>query len=275
MAVAIDRREGTGLGLAVLGHAILLGILAFGLIPKHEPEKIEATPIEISLTDEAGIKSEAPVTNREAPAERLAEVPAPPEPVTPPPVAQPEPEPVVRPNPAPPKPEPRPAPKKPEPAKKAEPKKASAPAPKAPAQPTRREVRPTGRLTGIVNGLTDQPSKGKATTPQASQIGPAVKSSLAAEVIRQLRPHWRSPTGADVELLRTTVEIRLNRDGTLASPPRVINQTGVNASNRAQADLHKERALNAARLAAPFNLPAEYYDAWKILRPNFDRNLSR
>ncbi|RSU61945.1 hypothetical protein DAH56_06480 [Sphingomonas koreensis] len=138
-----------------------------------------------------------------------------------------------------------------------------------------RRLRPTGRLTGIVNGLTDQPSKGKATTPQASQIGPAVKSSLAAEVIRQLRPHWRSPTGADVELLRTTVEIRLNRDGTLAAPPRVINQTGVNASNRAQADLHKERALNAARLAAPFNLPAEYYDAWKILRPNFDRNLSR
>ncbi|HSX57357.1 MAG TPA: hypothetical protein VLG14_18795, partial [Sphingomonas sp.] len=193
---------------------------------------------------------------------------------TPPPVAQPEPEPVVRPNPAPPKAEPRPAPKKPEPPK-AEPKKASAAAPKAPPRPTTREVRPTGRLTGIVNGLTDQPSKGKAQVPQASQIGPAVKSSLAAEVIRQLRPHWRSPTGADVELLRTTVEIRLNRDGTLASPPRVINQTGVNASNRAQADLHKERALNAARLAAPFNLPAEYYDAWKILRPNFDRNLSR
>ncbi|RSX07727.1 cell envelope biogenesis protein TolA [Sphingomonas koreensis] len=275
MAVALDRGEGTGLGLALLGHLVLFGLLTVGFLATPNPAKLEPTPIEISLTDEAGLKSEAPVINREAPAERLAEVPAPTEPVTPPPVAQPEPEPVVRPDPAPPKPEPRPAPRKPEPPKKAEPKKASAPAPKATPQPTRREVRPTGRLTGIVNGLTDQPSKGKATTPQASQIGPAVKSSLAAEVIRQLRPHWRSPTGADVELLRTTVEIRLNRDGTLAAPPRVINQTGVNASNRAQADLHKERALNAARLAAPFNLPAEYYDAWKILRPNFDRNLSR
>lgn len=275
MAIAIDRREGAGLGLAVLGHAILLVVLAVGLIPKHEPVKIEQTPIEVSLTDDAAIRSEAPVINREAPAERLAEVPAPPEPVAPPPpVAKPEPEPVVRPNPAPPKAEPRPTPRKPEP-QKPEPKKASAPAPKAQPQPTTREARPTGRLTGLLKGITDQPSKGKAETPQASQIGPAVKSSLAAEVIRQLRPHWRSPTGADVELLRTTVEIRLNRDGSLAAPPRVINQTGVNASNRAQADLHKERALNAARLAAPFNLPAEYYDAWKILRPNFDRNLSR
>jgi outer membrane biosynthesis protein TonB len=273
MALAIDRREGTGLGLAVLGHVILLSVLAVGLIPKHEPEKLQSTPIEISLTDEAGLVSEAPEINREAPAERFAEAPAPPEPLTPPPVERPEPEPVVRPDPAPPKAEPRPAPK-PEP-KRAEPKKASAAPPKAQPRPTTREVRPTGRLSGIVDGLTDQPSKGKAKTPQATQIGAAVKSSLAAEVIRQLRPHWRSPTGADVELLRTTVEIRLNRDGSLASPPRVVAQTGVNASNRAQADLHKERALNAARLAAPFNLPEEYYDAWKILRPNFDRNLSR
>lgn len=274
MALALDRGEGTGLGLAVLGHVILFGLLTVGFLATPNPAKLEPTPIEISLTDEVGLKSEAPEVNREAPAERLAEVPAPPEPVTPPPVTQPEPEPVVRPNPAPPKAEPRPAPRKPEPPK-AEPKKASAPAPKAPAKPTTREARPTGRLTGIVDGLTDQSSKGKAKTPQASQIGAAVKSSLAAEVIRRLRPHWRSPTGADVELLRTTVEIRLNRDGSLAAPPRVINQTGVNASNRAQADLHKERALNAARLAAPFNLPAEYYDAWKLLRPNFDRNLSR
>lgn len=273
MALALDRREGAGIGLALLGHVILFGLLTVGFLATPNPAKLEPTPIEISLTDEVGLKSEAPVINREAPAERLAETQAPPEPLTPPPVERPEPEPVVRPDPAPPKAEPRPAPKA-EP-RKAEPKKASAAAPKAQPKMTTREVRPTGRLSGIVDGLTDQPSKGKAKTVQASQIGAAVKSSLAAEVIRQLRPHWRSPTGADVELLRTTVEIRLNRDGSLAAPPRVIAQTGVNASNRAQADLHKERALNAARLAAPFNLPAEYYEAWKILKPNFDRNLSR
>ncbi len=287
MSLAIDRREGTGLGLAVIGHVILFGLLSVGFLATPNPLKLEPTPIEISLTDDAALKSEAPVINREAPAEKLAETPGPVEPDTPPPAPVPDPQPIARPDPTPPKAVPAPAPK---PQPKAEPKKAPTPPrpepkaaaksvtasqPKVQPKAATKSARPTGRLTGIVDGLTDQPSKGKATTPQASQIGAAVKSSLAGEVIRQLRPHWRSPTGADVEQLRTTVEIRLKPDGSLAAPPRVIAQTGVNASNRAQAELHKERALNAARLAAPFKLPEEYYEAWKILKPNFDRNLSR
>lgn len=285
MALALDRREGTGLGLAVIGHVALFGLLSVGFLSTPNPLKLEPTPIEISLTDDAGLKSEAPVIQKEAPAERLAEVPGPVEPDTPPPAPQPDPQPVARPDPTPPRTVPAPAPK---PQPKAEPKKTPSTPPKpatqaqakttasqSKAQPktTSRVARPTGRLTGIVDGLTDQPSKGKATTPQASQIGAAVKSALAAEVIRQLRPHWKSPTGADVELLRTQVEIRLNRDGTLAAPPRVIGQTGVTASNRPQADLHKERAISAARLAAPFRLPPEFYEAWKLITPTFDRRL--
>lgn len=275
MALALDRREGTGLGLAVLGHVILFGLLTVGFLATPNPEKLEPTPIEISLTDEVGLKSEAPVVSHEAPAERLAETPAPPEPVTPPPVAQPEPEPVVRPDPAPPKAEPRPAPKKPEPPK-AEPKKASAPAPKAPAQPTRREARPTGRLTGIVDGLTDQPSKGKARTPPAAVAGPAVQASINAEIRRQLKPHWVPPTGADAALLKTVIVLRLNRDGSLAAEPVVYDQTGETPSNRAQAQLHKERAIKAIKLAAPFkNLPPEYYDYWKRTGPSFDMRLAQ
>lgn len=284
MALAIDRREGAGIGVAVIGHVALFGVLSVGFLATPNPVKLEATPIEISITDEVGLKSEAPVINREAPAEKLAEVPGPVEPDTPPPAPQPDPQPIARPDPTPPKSAPAPAPK---PQPKAEPKKAPTPprpdsrtqaqtnAAQSKAQPksARQAVTPTGRLTGITDGLTDQQSKGKATTPQASQIGAAVKSALGAEIIRQLRPHWRSPTGADVELLRTRVEIRLNPDGTLAAPPRVLSQDGVTASNRPQADLHKERAIAAVKLAAPFRLPAEYYEAWKRITPTFDRRL--
>lgn len=301
MALAIDRREGTALGVAVIGHVVLFGLLSVGFLATPNPLKLEPTPIEISLTDDAALKSEAPVINREAPAERLADTPGPVEPDTPPPAPQPDPQPVARPDPTPPKPAPAPEPRpQPKPAPKAPPKKtqpappkaepkvkaqpkAAEPQPKAQAKTNasqsksqstaRNAVRPTGRLSGIVDGLTDQPSKGKATTPQASQIGASVKSALAAEVIRQLRPHWKSPTGADVELLRTQVEIRLNKDGSLAAPPRVVGQTGLTASNRPQADLHKERAIAAAKLAAPFKLPAEYYEAWKLITPTFDRRL--
>lgn len=300
MAVAIDRREGTAIGVAVIGHAVLFGLLSVGFLATPNPLKLEPTPIEISLTDEVGLKSEAPQIQKEAPAERLAEEPGPVEPDTPLPAPQPDPQPVARPEPTPPKPAPAPEPRpQPKPVPKAQPQP-KPPAPKAqpkqqaqpkaaPAQPkaqpktasqsksqspaTNRVARPTGRLTGIVDGLTDQPSKGKATTPPASAIGAAVKSALAAEVIRQLRPHWKSPTGADVELLRTQVEIRLNRDGTLAAPPRIVGQTGVTATNRPQADLHKERAVAAAKLAAPFKLPPEYYEAWKLITPTFDRRL--
>ncbi|MBX3595699.1 cell envelope biogenesis protein TolA [Sphingomonas sp.] len=271
MAAALDRRESIGIGLAVLGHIVLFGVLTVGFLSTPNPRKLEATPIEISLTDEVGLKSEAPVVNREAPAERLAEVPAPPTLDTPPPVERPEPEPVVRPDPAPPKAQPQPAPK-PEP-KKAEPKSSAAP-PKSPPRPTTKQVRPTGRLSGIVDGLTDQPSKGKATTPQAATIGPAVRSSVFGLIRKQVQPHWRSPTGADVNLLVTNVEVRLNRDGSLAAEPRIVGQTGETESNRPQQQLHKERAISAIKQAAPFKgLPDEYYDAWKGFVLSFDRRL--
>lgn len=263
MTFALDRREGAGIGLAVLGHAVLFGLLTVGFLSTPNPIKLESTPIEVSLTDEVGLISEAPVIEREAPAERLAEVPAPVEPESPPPAPVTEPEPVARPEPTPPKAAPAPAPR---PQPKAEaPKSNPAPA-KAQPKAERQQVRPTGRLSGIVDGLTDQPSKGTATRPQASQIGAAVKSSLAAEIIRQIRPHWAPPSGADSEKLKTQVIVRLNERGEIVGSP-TVKQSGFTASNRAQAQLHAERAVRAVQLAAPYKLPAEYYQAWKTIGP--------
>jgi hypothetical protein len=38
--------------------------------------------------------------------------------------------------------------------------------------------------------------------------------------------------------------------------------------------LHQEAAVKAVRLAAPFVLPTELYDAWKVLEPvTFDKRL--
>ena len=263
MAVAIDRREGIGIGVAVVAHAALFALLSLSIFPKVDPLEIKPTPIEVSLTDEVGLVSEAPVIETEAPAERLAEVPAPPEPDSPPPVPETQPEPVAKPDPTPPKAAPAPAPR---PQPKAEAKKSNPAPAKAQPKTERKAVRPTGRLTGITDGLTEQASKGKATTPQASQIGASVKASLAAEVLRQIKPYWKPPSGADSDKLRTRVIVRLNDKGAIIGAPRV-EQTGVTASNRAQAELHRERAIRAVELAAPFKLPGEYYEAWKIIRP--------
>ncbi|MEO1047408.1 MAG: energy transducer TonB [Pseudomonadota bacterium] len=110
----------------------------------------------------------------------------------------------------------------------------------------------------------------------ASEIGPSAKASIVQSIIRAVKPHWNAPAGADADQLVTVLAFELNDDGSLKGRPRVISQSGVTASNRPQAPLHAERAIRAVQLAAPFELPTEYYNAWKSIRgARFDRNLSR
>jgi transcriptional regulator of acetoin/glycerol metabolism len=135
-------------------------------------------------------------------------------------------------------------------------------------------TRSTGRLKGLLDGISDRESESRATAPRAAVASAAVQSSLAAEVLRQLKPHWKAPTGADVEQLRTELSISLAPNGAITDV-KVLRTTGQTASNRPQVKLHQEQAVKAARLAAPFKLPAEYYDAWKLLSPiRFDKRLS-
>ncbi len=262
----MTRGETAGIGVAALGHLGLLALLLWTMAGHNLLPPLESSPIEVSISDEVGLRSQAPTPSREAPAERKADELGPVVPAAVPPAPEPAPE---KASPTPPRAAPAPAP---QPVKREEAAKASGA--QTPQKAAAKPLQPTGRLTGLLNGLSDSPSKSQSTAPPAEVAGPAVQSALAAEIRRQLKPHWRSPTGADVELLRTTVEVRLAPDGSIVGAPRVIAQTGVNDSNRVQADLHKERALKAVQLAAPFqNLPPEYYDAWKVIKPVFDRRL--
>ncbi|MGB5778226.1 MAG: TonB C-terminal domain-containing protein, partial [Allopontixanthobacter sediminis] len=112
------------------------------------------------------------------------------------------------------------------------------------------------------------------TRVPASQIGASAKASLGQAIARQLRPHWTAPQGVDAEQLVTILSFSLNPDGSLNGRPRVVRQSGVTASNTPQKDLHAERAIRAVQLAAPFDLPPQYYEAWKNIRDaRFDRNL--
>jgi outer membrane biosynthesis protein TonB len=276
---------------------LLLAILSVGFAASTR-KPILSEPMEVAFVDEVALESMAPNPAHEAPAPKLAEVEGPVEPEAPPPPA-PEPMPVPQPpapappappiqrtppkaQPVTPKPAPRPAPvPKPAPAKtKAAPAKpapaktASAAAASARTNPSS-TARPTGRLKGILSGISDSDSPSRATAPPAKAVGPAVQASLAAEVRRQLKPHWKAPTGADVEQLRTELSIRLARDGTVTDVD-VLRTSGQTASNRPQVKLHQEQAVRAVRLASPFRLPAEYYDAWKLLSPiGFDKRLSQ
>jgi hypothetical protein len=124
------------------------------------------------------------------------------------------------------------------------------------------------------------PGAGSSTTTRetrvpASQIGASAKASLFQAVARQLRPKWQPPSGPDVEELVTKVRFRLNADGNLAGRPEVVRQSGINDTNRPQASRHAELAVRAVQLAAPFDLPEQYYEAWKVVTVDFDWKLSQ
>ncbi|WP_369818219.1 TonB C-terminal domain-containing protein [Novosphingobium sp. ST904] len=103
-----------------------------------------------------------------------------------------------------------------------------------------------------------------------------MKSALSGAITRQLKPHWQAPQGPDAEELVTYLAFTLNKDGSLAGKPTVVRQTGITDTNRNQAARHAEQAIRAVQLAAPFNLPDEYFDAWKRVSSfKFDKRLSQ
>ena len=296
----MERSERLGLSVAVVGHVALFAALSLGIASRSELQ-MPTEPLTVTLTDEVGLVSQSPSPNTEAATATAPEIapeiekaaPAPePEPTPAPPVKRPEPPaPKAIERPAPPKPKaaerPRPAPvpkparSTPPPPAKPAPKAAERPKPAAPADTSerRRPDRPAAKPAthapraprigkDFLEGVTDKPSTSRSQTPPAAAAGPAVVASLQRELLRQVKPHWVPPTGADAELLRTKVVVRLDEQGNIVGTPSAVT-TGVNASNRAQEGQHKERAIAAVRRAAPFKFPAQYYSEWQTIEPTF------
>ena len=268
----MDRAEKLGLGAATAGHVILFGLLSVGFLATPNPDKIERNPVEVTFAKDVGLEAMAPRASTQPPATSMAPELGDPEPAPPQP-SQPV---QSQPAPAPPQPAPEPIPAPtPKPAKppvrqqQAAPK--AAPAKPAPAQ----QQRARGARLGpdFLKGISEEASASRTAQASAPTIGPREQASLAAELKRQLKPHWRPPSGADVEKLRVTIVANLREDGSIAGEPRVIGPSGVTPSNRAQADLFVERAVAAVKRGAPYNFPKQFYAAWKVIRPQLYEGL--
>ena len=299
------REESIGLALAIAVHLGLAGFLLWrpaGKALVTPPERMTVT-----LSEELAPTSTSPEPNAQAAPDAAPEIgeaaPAPepqpvakaePEALPPPPV----PKPVAKPQP---RPEPHPIPKpasravqRPAPAARPSPRAAprpAQPAPRAAAQPratsnaaaARPAQRPSNRPAGASNfadafkdGVPGAAVKaGASQNAPAAAIGPDVKASISGAISRQLKPHWTAPQGMEADLLVTRVRFRLAQDGTLIGQPEVVSQTGVTAANAAQKARHAEQAIRAVRLAAPFQLPDQYYSVWKSVTTTFDRRLSQ
>ena len=266
----LSGEEKAGLVVALAAHAALVAWLMLNPpAPKPMPVPERMT---VTLSDEVAERSTSPEPKAEAaPAVAPVLAPEPAPPPVPSPVARPEPQPQPAPRvtPAPaPQPVPRPAAKAPpQPA----PKPVAKPAPPKPAVGGGSRLG-ADFLKGIAGGTTPGAT---AKAPAAETAGPAVKAAIGGAIARQLKPHWIAPQGAEAEQLVTVVRFRLARDGSLMGSPEVVAQSGITDANRAQAPRHAEQAIRAVRLAAPFQLPDDYYSSWQVVTSRFDKRLSQ
>lgn len=262
----LSREERLGLGIAAAAHVALGLALYFQTQDKPTPLPIPER-MTVSLASEVSLQSTAPDPSAEpqaAVAPVLAPEPAPPAPE---PVATQAPRPETRPV--------------PQPTRQPVTRPTAGPTATPSPQPTRRPTpAPTQSRSGggsrigadFLEGTGGSERSDSRGTPAAA-FGPAEAASLNSAIARQIKPHWNAPQGVDAELLVTLVRFRLNPDGSLAGRPTCVSQSGETPSNAAQKQLHCERAIRAVQLAAPFDLPDEFYDKWKLVTSRFDRRL--
>ena len=257
--------------VAVVLHLLVLALLVVQTF--REPVAVPETQrMTVNLAEDVGMEATAPdpvPESRAAIAPELADAPAPaPAPV--PEILEAPSQPVVE------QPVRRVQSPVPAPAPTAKPRRETPrEAPRETAKPKPAQKSGGSRIgSDFLAGAGDS-SKSTETRTPASQIGAQAKASIGQAVARQIKPHWAPPNGPEVEAITTFVRFRLNEDGTLNGRPTVVRQTGINDTNRAQAGRHGEQAIKAVQLAAPFDLPPEYYEAWKTITANLDWRLAQ
>lgn len=254
MSGSIRREERIGLAVAFGLHLLL--VLVF-LVQPGTREAIEpAQRMTVNLASEVGLEAAAPMPvpeSRAAIAPTISDIPAP--------APQPKPEPLLeRPVAAdmPTRARPRPQPSR------------------AAATPPRAATKGGGSRVGdnFLTGMGDSTRTTETRAP-ASAIGASDRASLLQAITREVKPRWQPPSGPDVDQLVSRIRFRLNPDGSLAGAPTLVSQRGVNDTNRTQAGRHGEQAIRAVQLAAPFDLPERFYDAWKTVTLDFDWKLAQ
>lgn len=254
---ALTRDEAIGLGLAAMAHIALFAFLAL------KPPSAERFPVPervtVTLSDDVGLQSTSPEPQAQAAPDTAPEI-----------GEQPQDKPLVIPSPAP------VAQLKPVLAPKSAPRITPTPAAKATTKVTPPPPRASQIGSDFLKGVQGAQTTGTSRNPPAAVAGPAVLSALSGAISRQVKPKWVAPQGVDVDKLVTILSWSLNRDGSLSGTPRVVRQDGITDANRPQAARHAEQAVRAVQLAAPFDLPPDYYDAWKRVSSfRFDRKLSQ
>jgi outer membrane biosynthesis protein TonB len=276
----MQRSEAIALGVALVGHAVLFGVLSFGFRPP-EPDRVKAAPIDVSLVDEVGLVAQAPQAVV-PPAESRAPDQGPPEDAAPP-----APKEEAQPDPAPPKPQPKAAPPpKPAPNAAPQPKKLVAPTPDTSKKPPTRDAAPAGKKPGrtagtgsdpasdkkrargsrlgddFLKGLSDKPSTSKSVVPRAAVMSQQALADITSAIARQIQPcaDRQVIPGPGANQIAIKLNLRLNRDGSLSAVPKMVGSpTGVDEDNGRYVQRVFDLGVAAFKGCSPLHLPDEYY----------------
>ncbi|MBI1402169.1 MAG: energy transducer TonB [Porphyrobacter sp.] len=268
--IAFRNEEKVGLGVALALHLALVGVLALQTLRSEVsvfPERMT-----VSLVTDTALDAAAPVPVAESRAAIAPTLDAAPAPAPDPAPA----EKVERTQPTPPRPAARTASSQPAPTRERS-RPDRSPAPKPSPAPARTAEKRGGSLIGddFLEGKGSSTTTDETRAP-AAKFGSTERAALFAAITRQIRPHWQgqAPSGVDAEKLVAVVNWELAADGSIKGRPRCrVDPASITPSNQPQAAIYCERAIRAVQLAAPFNLPEQFYDRWKALEWQFDRRL--
>jgi hypothetical protein len=230
--MTLDRAELTGASAALVFHVALIAAMSMSLASVASAP--EPPAMEVELVEEVGLQSAAP------------------QPISPPPPSQ-APEigeaeptnvaPVIRPSPA---PSLRPAPARPQP---------------QPSAPAREAPRVSRIGDDFLKGIADAPASEAPSKPAAARFDARAKASVAALFQRLVQPcaNKQINPGEGANRIRVTVNLRLRRNGSLASAS-VVRVSGVDDENERYEQRVKDLATAVYRECSPFSgLPPELY----------------
>lgn len=127
-----------------------------------------------------------------------------------------------------------------------------------------KSARPRGGRLGddFLKGLTSEPSKSRSQAPRAAKIDATALASIVQAIARQIQPcaDRQVDPGPGANEIVTTLNLRLNENGTLAATPTMVRQTGVTAQNERYAQRVRDLGIAAFKGCSPLKLPPEYYD---------------
>jgi outer membrane biosynthesis protein TonB len=284
----MDRAEATGIGVSLAGHLALLAALTLGFATATLPP-ITNQPIEVSFVDEIGLESAVPQPSAETPAQSVApEIGAPeeavPEPMDVP--TPPEPAPPAKPveakklAPPPPKQADKPAKPKPAPtetASSAKPSPARAPPKRTDTKAAGKAETTKGSRLGkdFLKGLGLDPTASKSQTPTGAVMSAAAMTGIVAAIQRQIQPcaDRQVNPGPGANRISVKLNLKLNRDGSLAAKPVVVGVNGVDDENDRYQKRVADLAIAAFTGCSPLrDLPPDLYDTPRGGWSNFNMN---